>query len=180
MRGLCFTKTFEFGIIKIERQPPKQFVPIQSAAPLGALLHGAHIPISIVLRTCFLDAPATRWVAGFIVKRKSTLLLASFGVVFLCLDYLLNWNINVSNARINTPKAIRSLKSYFFISITSIPTEFRQRYPATRLSLLLYHVNIFLTRKTKNYRPRSFCCAGRSFCFVKLQAGLLNTAEQEA
>ena len=34
--------------------------------------------------------PPTRWVAGFIVKRKSTLLLASFGVVFLCLDYLLN------------------------------------------------------------------------------------------
>ncbi len=30
--------------------------------------------------------PPTRWVAGFIVKRKSTLLLASFGVVFLCLD----------------------------------------------------------------------------------------------
>lgn len=37
---------------------------------------------------------------------------------------------------------------------------------------------IFLARK--NYRPLSFCCAGRSFCFVKLQAGLLNTAEQEA
>ena len=83
----CIAKIYECGIIKIERQPPKQFVPIQSAAPLGALLHGAHIPISIVLRTCFLDAPATRWVAGFIVKRKSTLLLASFGVVFLCLDY---------------------------------------------------------------------------------------------
>ena len=31
--------------------------------------------------------PPTRWVAGFIVKRKSTLLLASFGVVFLCLGY---------------------------------------------------------------------------------------------
>ena len=39
---------------------------------------------------------------------------------------------------------------------------------------------IFLTRKTKNDRPRSFCCIGRSFCFVELQASLLNTAEQEA
>lgn len=38
---------------------------------------------------------------------------------------------------------------------------------------------IFLASKTKNDRPRSFCCAERSFCFVKLQAGLLNTAEQE-
>ena len=38
---------------------------------------------------------------------------------------------------------------------------------------------IFLARKIKNDRPRSFCCAGRSFCFVELQAGLLNTAEQE-
>ena len=87
MRGLCVAEIFEYGIIKIERQPPKQYVPIQSVAPLGALLHGAHIPISIILRTCFLDAPATRLVAGFIVKRKSTMLLASFGVVFLCLDY---------------------------------------------------------------------------------------------
>lgn len=39
---------------------------------------------------------------------------------------------------------------------------------------------IFLAKNIKNYRPRSFCCAGRSFCFIKLQAGLLNTAEQEA
>ena len=39
---------------------------------------------------------------------------------------------------------------------------------------------IFLTRKTKNDRPRSFCCARRSFCFIELQAGLLNSAEQEA
>lgn len=48
---------------KQARQPPKRFVPIQSATPLGALSHGVHEPISIVLRTRFLDAPATRWVA---------------------------------------------------------------------------------------------------------------------
>ena len=36
------------------------FVSIQSATPLGTLSHGAHIPISSVLWTCFLDAPATR------------------------------------------------------------------------------------------------------------------------
>ena len=89
--------------------------------PLGALSHGVHEPISVVLRTSFLDAPTTRWVAfSSFCGLKATPLPASFGVVFLCLDYLLNWNINVSNARINTPKAIRSLKSYFFISITSI------------------------------------------------------------
>ena len=34
--------------------------------------------------------PPTRWVASFTVERKSTPRPASFGVVFLCLDYLLN------------------------------------------------------------------------------------------
>lgn len=29
------------------------------------------------------------------------------------------------------------------------PTEFRQRHPATRLSLLLYHINKFWTRKKR-------------------------------
>ena len=41
------------------------FVSIQSATPLGTLSHGAHIPISSVLRTCFLDAPATQLSKSF-------------------------------------------------------------------------------------------------------------------
>ena len=46
------------------------------------------------------------------VNRITTLRLGqSFGVVFLCLKhYLINVNTNVSNARMNIPKAIRSLK----------------------------------------------------------------------
>ena len=87
MRGLCVAKIFECGIIKIERQPPKQFVPIQSAAPLGALLHGAHIPISIVLWTCFLDAPATRWVADSKGQKNRLSERQTTEAVFLCLDY---------------------------------------------------------------------------------------------
>ena len=59
--------------------------------PLGALSHGVHEPISVVLRTSFLDAPTTRWVAfSSFCGLKATPLPASFGVVFLCLDYLLN------------------------------------------------------------------------------------------
>ena len=71
----------------MERQPPKQFVPIQSAAPLGALLYGAHIPISIVLWTCFLDAPATRWVADSKGQKIRLSERQTTEAVFLCLDY---------------------------------------------------------------------------------------------
>ena len=85
----CVAKIYECGIIKIERQPPKQFVPIQSAAPLGALLHGAHIPISIVLRTCFLDAPATRWVADSMGQKIRLGEWQITEAVFLCAFYFL-------------------------------------------------------------------------------------------
>ena len=39
--------------------------------------------------------------------------------------------------------------------------------------------DIFST-EDKKLPPSQLCCIGRQFCFVKLQAGLLNTAEQEA
>lgn len=62
-------------------------------------------------------------------KNPPQLLGQSFGVVFLCLDhYLINVNTNVSNARMNIPKAIRSLKSNFlFISTTPILCKIKQR-----------------------------------------------------
>ncbi len=54
------------------------------------------------------------------MSRKATLSTAKYTrVVFLCLKhYLINVNTNVSNAKMNIPKAIRSLKSKCFISIT--------------------------------------------------------------
>ena len=46
----------------------------------------------------------------------------SFGVVFLCLKHYFKFeNTNVSNARMNIPKAIRSLKSNGFLSISTPP-----------------------------------------------------------
>lgn len=61
---------------------------------------------------------------------------SSFGVVFLCLKhYLIYVNTNVSNARMNIPKAIRSLKSKCFISTTPILCRIEASHPATRLFL---------------------------------------------
>ena len=57
-------------------------------------------------------------------------------VVFLCLKcYLQNENTNVSNAKINIPKAIRSLKSKCFISTTPILCRIEVIHPVTRLFL---------------------------------------------
>lgn len=39
---------------------------------------------------------------------------------------------------------------------------------------------IFFSKEDKKLPPSQLCCVGRSFCFVKLQASLLNAAEQEA
>ena len=67
----------------------------------------------------------------------------SFGVVFLCLKhYLINVKTNVSNARMNIPKAIRSLKSkWFLLSISTTPILCRIEviHPATRLFLSIYY-----------------------------------------
>ena len=51
--------------------------------------------------------------------------------------YLINVNTNVSNARMNIPKAMRSLKSKGFlsISITPILCRIEVSHPVTRLSL---------------------------------------------
>ena len=52
----------------------------------------------------------------------------SFGVVFLCLKHYFKFeNTNVSNARMNIPKAIRSLKSNGFLSISTIPILCKNR-----------------------------------------------------
>ena len=57
-------------------------------------------------------------------------------VVFLCLKcYLQNENTNVSNAKMNIPKAIRSLKSKCFISTTPILCRIEVIHPVTRLFL---------------------------------------------
>ena len=55
--------------------------------------------------------------------------------------YLINVKTNVSNARMNIPKAIRSLKSNGFLSISTIPILCRIEvsHPATRLFLSIYY-----------------------------------------
>lgn len=50
--------------------------------------------------------------------------------------YLINVNTNVSNARMNIPKAIRSLKSKCLISTTPILCRIEVSHPVTRLFLL--------------------------------------------
>ena len=72
------------------------------------------------------------------VNRITTLRLGqSFGVVFLCLKhYLINVNTNVSNARMNIPKAIRSLKSKCFISTTPILCKNRGQPPCNTVVFL--------------------------------------------
>ena len=62
------------------------------------------------------------------------------GGFFLCKKhYLINVKTNVSNARMNIPKAIRSLKSNGFLSISTTPIlcniKWRSSHPVTRLSL---------------------------------------------
>ena len=70
-------------------------------------------------------------------------------VVFLCLKhYLINVNTNVSNARMNIPNAIRSLKSNGFLSISTTPILCRIEvsHPVTRLfSQTVYHDFYLLT-----------------------------------
>ena len=82
-----------------------------------------------------------------LVKKNPLRTRQSRGAVFLCLGYLQYWKINVSNARMNIPKSIKSWKEKFFIDITSIPEELRQHHPASgshqanRLRLLgCYHM----------------------------------------
>ena len=62
----------------------------------------------------------------------------SVRAVFLCNSYFLLFNtMNVSNAIMNIPKDIKSWKENSSIDITSIHREWRQRHPATRLSLII-------------------------------------------
>ena len=57
---------------------------------------------------------------------------------FLCLKhYLINVNTNVSNARMNIPKAIRSLKSKCFISTTPILCKNRGQPPCNTVVFLV-------------------------------------------
>ena len=56
---------------------------------------------------------------------------------FLCLKhYVINVNTNVSNARMNIPKAIRSLKSKCFISTTPILCKNRDQPPCNTVVFL--------------------------------------------
>ena len=58
---------------------------------------------------------------------------------FLCLKhYLINVNTNVSNARMNIPKAIRSLKSKCFISTTPILCKNRGQPPCNTVVFLAF------------------------------------------
>ena len=118
----CIAKIYGCGIIKTEGQPPTRRVadskgqknpPRWTANSRGGFSMSGLLCCKNIWMWYNKNRKTTAHKVGcrFKEERKSTPLPASFGVVFLCLDYLLNWNINVSNARINTPKAIRSLKS---------------------------------------------------------------------
>ena len=88
------------------------------------------------------EQPPTRGWHSYLMNIENTTLSLgqSFGVVFLCVKhYLLNVKTNVSNARMNIPKAIRSLKSNGFLSISTTPIlckiKWRSYHPVTRLLL---------------------------------------------
>ena len=62
--------------------------------------------------------------------------------------YLINVKTNVSNARMNIPKAIKSLKSKGFLSISTTPILCRIEvsHPVTRLFLVeVYHITIHIS-----------------------------------
>ena len=74
--------------------------------------------------------------------------------------YLINVNTNVSNARMNIPKAIKSLKSKGFLSISTTPILCRIEvsHPATRLFLVeVYHIPI---------RISTDCCHLVNLCIL--------------
>ena len=74
--------------------------------------------------------------------------------------YLINVNTNVSNARMNIPKAIKSLKSKGFLSISTTPILCRIEvsHPATRLFLVeVYHIPI---------RISTDCCHLVNICIL--------------
>ena len=99
-----------------------------------------------------------------VIYRITTPTRQSSGVVFLCLKhYLINVNTNVSNARMNIPKAIRSLKSNGFLSISTTPILCRIEvgHPATRLFLsIYYHIGIINTTNISaaHRKPLRFAC----------------------
>ena len=73
---------------------------------------------------------------------------------FLCLKhYLINVNTNVSNARMNIPKAIRSLKSKCFISTTPILCKNRGQPPCNTVVFLALIL------------PCRLCTCNQIFCF---------------
>ena len=102
---------------------------------LSSLLHPA--AIYAILKTQREQPP--KWLTSKVkleIHRIATLSRPKFGVVFLCLKhYLINVKTNVSNARMNIPKAIKSLKSKGFLSISTTPILCRieASHPATRL-----------------------------------------------
>ena len=72
------------------------------------------------------------------------------GVVFLCISYFLFWKMNVSNARINIPKIIRSWKVKYIIDITSILQRNEATTPCNTVvaDILSYKQNF-----SKKYKP---------------------------
>ena len=106
------------------------------------------------------EQPPTRWVdlkGKLEIHRITTPLLAKVpGWFFYALKhYLINVNTNVSNARMNIPNAIRSLKSKWllFISTTPILCKMEVSHPATRLLQPQY--NIMLSCKQSDFRNGS-------------------------
>lgn len=74
------------------------------------------------------EQPPTRWLTRS--KIEIPPVPVKFRVVFLCLKhYLINVNTNVSNAKMNIPKAMRSLKSKscFLLSISTTPILCKNR-----------------------------------------------------
>ena len=135
---------------------------ILSLSPNGVAFYD-HIPIS---GTCSILSsllrPAARYVIvktqkgnnrpqgvdliGKVIMESPPQLAKVPGWFFYALKhYLINVKTNVSNARMNIPKAIKSLKSKGFLSISTTPILCRIEvsHPATRLFLVeVYHITI--------------------------------------
>lgn len=81
------------------------------------------------------------WLKNF--KKFHPALGQNFGVVFLCQKhYLINVKTNVSNARMNIPKAMRSLKSKCFISTTPILCRIEVSHPVLKSTPALFNFRI--------------------------------------
>ena len=102
------------------------------------------LPDMLYLRHKKSNRPQGGLTSNYMVYRITTPSLAKVpGWFFYALKhYLINVNTNVSNARMNIPNAIRSLKSKWLLSISTTPILCRieASHPVTRLLYSQYNI----------------------------------------